>query len=103
MRRDSEHAVKMALNHNLPDGKGAFFPIGSSVQIAVDKDWIGTFRVIAHSAGNLLIERGNKILKWPRCRTRLVNQECNDAMDTIPMPRAKRRVRDAWRTGEMPD
>ena len=31
MRRDAEYAVKTSLNHNLPDGKGAFFPIGSSV------------------------------------------------------------------------
>ena len=102
-KADSEYAIKTCLNHNLPDGKGAFFPIGSSVQIAVGKDWIGTFRVIAHSAGNLLVERGNKILKWPRCRTRLVNQEHDDAMDSIPMPRTKRRLRDAWRTGELPD
>ena len=103
MRRDAEHAIKMSLGHNLPGGEGDFFPIGSSVQIAVDKDWIGTFRVIAHSAGNLLVERGNKILKWPRCRTRLANQECDDVMDNIPMPRTQRRVRDAWRAGEIPD
>ena len=103
MRKDAEHAVKTSLNHNLPDGKGQFIPIGSSVQIAVGKDWIGTFRVIAHSAGNLLVERGNKILKWPRCRTRLMNQECNDSMDNIPMPQASRRLSDPWRSAQPPD
>ena len=104
IRADSENAVRLCLTHNLPDGKGEFFPIGASVQIAVDKQWIGTFRVIAHSAGNLLVERGNKILKWPRCRTRLVNQEDKDPMDTVPMqPRFTRNLRDGWRTEEGPD
>ena len=101
LKADSENAVRLCLTHNLPDGKGEFFPIGASVQIAVDKQWIGTFRVIAHSAGNLLVERGNKILKWPRCRTRLVNQEDKDPMDTVPMqPRVTRNLRDGWRTEE---
>ena len=66
-------------------GGQEYFPIGSSVQIAVDKKWTGTFRVIAHSAGNILVERGNKILKWPKCKSRLVNQENHDEMDNIPI------------------
>ena len=102
LRADSENAIKLCLSHNLPDGQGTFFPIGSSVQIAIDKQWIGTFRVIAHSAGNLLIERGNKILKWPRCKTRLVNLENNDQMDNIHLPR-RRNLKDGWRMREIPD
>ena len=104
MRADSENAVRLCSTHNLPDGKGEFFPIGASVQIAIDKQWIGTFRVIAHSAGNMLVKRGNKIHKWPRRRTRLVNQEDNDPMDKVPLPpRFTRDLRGGWRAEEIPD
>ena len=47
---------------------------------------VGTFRAVDHSGGNLLIERRNKILKWPKCKTRLANLENRDAMGRIPVP-----------------
>ena len=86
IQADSTHAIRTCLNRNRRDNVQEHFPIGASVQLAVDSQWVGTFRVIAHSAGNLLVERGNKILKWPKCKTRLVNLENNDAMDEIHIP-----------------
>ena len=68
------------------DHEQEYFPIGASVQIAFDSQRDGAFRVIAHSAGNLPIERGSKISKWPKCKTRLVNLENNDAMGQVPIP-----------------
>ena len=73
IQADSSQAVRAFLNPNLQDLGKEHFPIGPSVQIAADQQWGGAFRFIAHSAGNFPIERGNKILKWPKCKTRLVN------------------------------
>ena len=86
IQADSNHAIKACLNHQLLGRGKEHFPIGSSVQIAVVRQWIGAFRVIAHSDGNMLIGRGNKISKWPKCKTRLVNLENHDEMDRIPIP-----------------
>ena len=60
--------------------------MGPSVQIAVDQQWVGAFRGIDHSAGNLLIERRNKISKWPECKTRPPNLENLDEMGLVPIP-----------------
>ena len=81
------------------------FPIGSSVQLAVDSQWVGTFRVIAHSAGNLLVGRNNKIAKWPKCKTRLANLEDNDEMDQIHIPAEGRmwHKRRRWLMEEYPE
>ena len=54
---DSANAIRTCLNRNLIDRAQEHFPIEASVQIAVDSQWIDTFRVIAHSAGNTMIER----------------------------------------------
>ena len=66
IQADSTHAIKACLNHNLADRGHEHFPIGSSVQIAVDKRRAGAFRVIDHSGGNHLAERVNEIAKWPK-------------------------------------
>ena len=63
---DSSRAIKACLNRNLIDRGHDHFPIGASVQIAVDGQWAGALRVVARSAGNSPIERGNKIPKWPK-------------------------------------
>ena len=59
MVADSSHAIASCLNRQLIDRGKEHFPIGSSVQIAVDKKWTGTFRAIAHSAVNILVGRGS--------------------------------------------
>ena len=61
IQADAQHAIQACLNRNLPGRGKGHFPIGSSAQLAVDCQWVGAFRAIAHSAGNLLVERGNKI------------------------------------------
>ena len=105
IQADSPHAIAACLNHQLTDRRHGHFPIGSSVQIAVDKKWTGAFRVVAHSAGNLLIERGDKILKWPKCKTRMANLENRDEMGQIQIP-ANAKVwnkRKQWLEGEYPE
>ena len=101
----STHAIKACLDHNLLDRGQEQFPIGSSVQIAVGQQWVGAFRVFDHSAGNLLIERGNKIPKWPKCKTRLVNLENRDEMGRIPTPVNARvwNKRRRWMADEYPE
>ena len=105
IQADSNHAIRACLGNNLPDRGGEYFPIGASVQLAVDKQWVGTFRVIAHSAGNLLVGRGNKILKWPKCKTRMVHLEHNDDMDRIHIPVDGRTYtkRRRWLADEYPE
>ena len=58
IQADSEHSIASCLNHQLIDRGGEHFPTGSSVQLDVVKKRVGTSRLIAHSAWNLLVERG---------------------------------------------
>ena len=98
IQADSGHAIEACLNHNLAGRGHEQFPVGASLQIAVGKQWAGTLRAIAHSAGDLLVGRGNKILKRRKCKTRLVHLGNRDEMGRIHIPAnarvwAKRRRR----------
>ena len=100
----SAHAIKAFLNRNLIDRGEEHFPIGPSVQIAVDSQWMVTIRAISHSAGNLLIGGGNEISKWRKCKARLSNLENRDEMGRVPVP-ANARVwnkRRRWLADEYP-
>ena len=105
IQADSTHAIKARLIHSPTDRRREHFPVGSSVQIAAGKQWVGTCRVIAHSAGNILIERGNKILKCPKCKTRMVDLENHDgmAMVSIPVNDPVWTKRRRWLAEEYPD
>ena len=51
-----------------------------------------------------MVERGNNIIKWKRCETRLLNLEYNDRMGQIPLPPRNRcNLRNPWMAGEFPD
>ena len=105
IQADSQRAIRACLNHNLRDRGAQHFPIGSSVQLAVDSQWAGACRAIAHSAGNLLVGRNNKIAKRPKCKTRLSNLEDNDAMGQVHIPAegCMWRKRRRWLAEEYPE
>ena len=51
----STHAIRTCLSRNLLGNGDEHFPIGPPVQLSLDSKWLGKFRVIAHSTGNLLV------------------------------------------------
>ena len=67
----AQHALATVLARNLPDRTSAYFPIGSSSRVADLAKWIGAYRAVAHSSGNLVVGFGRRLPKWhkQKCRT----------------------------------
>ena len=64
-----------------------FFPIDSSVQIAHKHRWTGTFRVVAHLNSNLILEKAGQLFKWPKYKTRLLEESPEEACDEALFPK----------------
>ena len=70
---------------NLPDRAAKYAPIGDGLQIADRGKWIGKYRAIAHSPGNLFVERGRMLLEWRKQKCRLSKQN-DDPFDQAARP-----------------
>ena len=91
IQADSENAAKIRSGRNLPDRGGSFAPVGESEQISIGGKWIGAFCAIARAAREVLVERVIKILKWPKCKTRLSIRDNRDVVCLILLPSRTRR------------
>ena len=60
--------------------------MGASVQIALDKSWTGTYRVVAVMDSNLVLERAGRVFKWPKCKSRLIHDDSLDRFDSVIIP-----------------
>ena len=49
-------------HRNLPDGSREFAPVGSSVQIELRVERVGSYRVVGQSRSNITAENGRKVL-----------------------------------------
>ena len=84
IRADAERALVTCANRNLPGRSQEFRPVGSSVQIALRGNWVGTYRVIGHSSINLIIERGKKVLKRLKYKARLIPSQPEEGLEGTP-------------------
>ena len=86
IQADANRALATCANRNLPDRSHEFCPVGSSVQIALRGERVGTFRVLGRSSSNLIVERGQKVMKWPKYKTRLILAQREDKLEQAPDP-----------------
>ena len=56
------------------------------MQIALDKSWTGTYRVVAVIDSNLVLERAGRISKWPKCKSRLIHDDSLGRFDSVVLP-----------------
>ena len=64
----ARQALKTCIGRHPPYRSRAFYPIGSSVQIADRGQWLGSYRVIAHASSNRILEKGTQPSKWPKTK-----------------------------------
>ena len=69
---DARNSIKTMLNRKSPDRYKIYFRHGSSVQIAMNQSWIGTYRVVSVLDRNLILDRASRLFKWPKCKTRTI-------------------------------
>ena len=82
---DDSYAIKTMLSRKSPDRFMSHFAPGSSVQIAIKQSWVGTYRVVSVLDSNLVLERANKISKWPKNKTRAIHDLENERSDHAVM------------------
>ena len=98
---DAKRALVTCANRNLPDRSRGFCPIGSSVQIASRIQWVGCFRVAGHSSSNRIIEKGKKVAKWPKYKTRLISARPEDGLGRVAPPEQPASESDEENTSEL--
>ena len=70
---DATHAIKTMLSRKSPDRYAIhFFPV-ESVQISMNHSRTGTYRAVAVMDSNLILERTDRLYKWPKCKTRTIH------------------------------
>ena len=86
IQEDANRALVTCASRNLPDRSREFPSVGSSVQIALRGEWVGNFRALGHSPSNLIVERGEKVTKWPKYKTRLILTQPEEGLGTVVGP-----------------
>ena len=84
---EANRVVRICTSRPLADRGKEFFPIDSTVQIAHDKRWRGSFRVVAHMHSNLILEQGGRLSKWPKYKTRLLYESPEEDFDNVLAPK----------------
>ena len=80
IQADSNRALVTCSNRNLPGRSHEFRPVGPSVQIALRGKWVGDFRAIGNSSSILILERGRKVTKRPKYKTRMILAQPEDGL-----------------------
>ena len=75
---DASYAIKTMLSRKPPGRFMTHFTPGAAVQIATKQSWIGTYRVVSVLGSSLVLERANRIFKWPKCKTRVIHDLENE-------------------------
>ena len=83
IQADANRALVTCAGRNLPGRSQEFPPVGASVRIALRGEWVGTFRALGRSTSNLILERGQKVLKWPKYKTRLVMAQPEEQLGNV--------------------
>ena len=71
---DASYAIKTMLSRKSPDRFMTHFVPGVAVQIAIKQTWVGTYRVVSVLGSNLILDRANKLFKWPKNKTRVIHE-----------------------------
>ena len=84
---DANLAVKTIIGRMSKGRCRIFFPMGSSVQIAHRRRRIGDFRVVAHLNSNIALGKGGYLPKWPKYKTRLIEESADSPMGDVLFPK----------------
>ena len=82
----AKQAIRPVLDRNLPRSASRNAPLAGGFRISGCGEWVGAYRAVAHSAGNLLVERGRKLLNRTKPRFRLSKQTDVDSYDYAERP-----------------
>ena len=62
------------------------FAVGCTVQLAIGKAWVGSWNVIAVTSGNIVVGKGTRLVKWPKCNARMIHDDTREPFDSVPIP-----------------
>ena len=85
MAADAERALTTCLQRNIPGRSTECNPIGDKGRISQRGEWVGDWRVVAHSSSNLILGKGRKITKRPKINTRRAIPDTGDQLDRAPV------------------
>ena len=86
MTADANNRIDRCIDRNLRDRAQEPFIIGQTVQLAIGKAWVGSWRVVAVTTGNIIVEKGMKLVKWPKCKARIIHDDTLEPFDSVLIP-----------------
>lgn len=86
MTADSNNRIGRCIHRNLRDRAYEPFVVGGTVQLEIGKAWVGPWGVISVTSGNVVVEKGARLVKWPKCKARMIRDDTRAPFDSAPIP-----------------
>ena len=86
MTADANNRIGRCIRRNLRGRAYDPFVVGGAVQVAIGKAWVVSWNVIAVTTGNIVVGKGTRLAKWPKCKARLIHDDARGPFDSVPTP-----------------
>ena len=89
MTSDANNRIGRCIRRNIRDRANEPFSVGCAAQLAIGKARVGPWGVIAATSGNIAVEEGARLAKWPKCKARMICDDARGACDSVPTPEGR--------------
>ena len=59
------------------------------MQLEICKAWVGSWGVLAVTSGNIVVGKGARLAKWPKCKARMIHDDTREPFEPIHIPEGR--------------